>query len=65
MAVEGDLGSSTDVTMVETTDGKTLAGFVVSEEGGSSMMRTADTVGRPFEIERGKVKSKRRSRRCR
>ena len=35
-----------DVTMVQTKDGKSFAGFVVREEGGKLVMRTADTVGR-------------------
>jgi putative heme-binding domain-containing protein len=50
-----------DVTMIETTDGNTLAGFVVSEEGGVLKMRTADTIGRAFEVEKSKVKKRTKS----
>jgi putative heme-binding domain-containing protein len=50
-----------DVTIVETSDGQTLAGFVVSEEGNVLKMRTADTVGRAFEVEKSKVKKRTKS----
>jgi putative heme-binding domain-containing protein len=50
-----------DVTMIETTDGQTLAGFVVSEQGNMLKMRTADTVGRAFEVEKSKVKKRTKS----
>jgi putative heme-binding domain-containing protein len=49
------------VTVVETTDGQTLAGFVVSEEGNVLRMRTADVIGRAFEVEKGKVKKRTKS----
>jgi putative heme-binding domain-containing protein len=50
-----------DVTMIETTDGKTLAGFIVREEGDKLVMRTADTVGRSFEVPKAQVKSRQKS----
>ena len=50
-----------DVTLVETTDGTTMAGFVVSEDGAVLKMRTADTTGRAFEIEKSKVKKRTKS----
>jgi putative heme-binding domain-containing protein len=50
-----------DVTMVQTKDGKAFAGFVVREEGGKLVMRTADTVGRSFEVEATNIKSKDKS----
>jgi putative heme-binding domain-containing protein len=50
-----------EMTMVQTKDGKSLAGFVVREEGGKLVMRTADTVGRQFEVESANVKSKEKS----
>ena len=53
-----------DVTMVQTKDGKAFAGFVVREQGGKLVMRTADTVGRSFEVPRRTSRAK-RSRRSR
>lgn len=50
-----------DVTLIETTDGGTLAGFVVSEDGPVLKMRTADTTGRAFEVEKSKVKKRTKS----
>ena len=50
-----------DVTMVQTKDGKSFAGFVVREEGGKLAMRTADTVGRAVRSGLGNVKSKEKS----
>ena len=50
-----------EMTMVQTKDGKSLAGFVVREEGGKLFMRTADTVGRQFEVPAANVKSKEKS----
>jgi putative heme-binding domain-containing protein len=50
-----------EVTMVQTKDGKAFAGFVVREEGGKLAMRTADTVGRQFEVASASVKSKEKS----
>jgi hypothetical protein len=38
-----------------------MAGFVVSEEGTVLKMRTADTTGRAFEVEKSKVKKRTRS----
>lgn len=50
-----------EMTMVQTKDGKSFAGFVVREEGGKLSMRTADTVGRQFEVASANVKSKEKS----
>ena len=50
-----------DVTMVQTKDGKAFAGFVVREQGGTLVMRTADTVGRSFEVPSTNIKSKEKS----
>ena len=50
-----------DVTMIETTDGNTVAGFVVREEGDKLVMRTADTVGRQFDVSKAKVKKRTKS----
>jgi putative heme-binding domain-containing protein len=50
-----------DVTIVETADGNTLAGFVVSEDGPALKMRTADTVGRAFEVPKNTVKRRTKS----
>ncbi len=50
-----------DVTMIETTDGHTVSGFVVREEGDKLVMRTADTMGRQFEVAKAKVKKRTRS----
>jgi putative heme-binding domain-containing protein len=50
-----------DVTMVQTKDGKAFAGFVVREESGKLVMRTADTVGRSFEVAAANIKSKDKS----
>jgi putative heme-binding domain-containing protein len=50
-----------DVTMVETKDGKSLAGFVVREDGGKLIMRTADEMGRSFEVPAANVKNRTKS----
>jgi len=50
-----------EVTMVQTKDGKAFAGFVVREEGGKLAMRTADTVGRQFEVASANIKTKEKS----
>jgi putative heme-binding domain-containing protein len=50
-----------EVTMVQTKDGKAFAGFVVREEGGKLAMRTADTVGRQFDVDSANIKSKEKS----
>jgi putative heme-binding domain-containing protein len=50
-----------DVMMIQTTDGQSMAGFVVREEGDKLVMRTADTVGRTFEVPKGKVKNRQKS----
>ena len=50
-----------DVTMIETTDGKTVAGFVVREQGDLLVMRTADIVGRQFDVPKASVKKQTKS----
>jgi putative heme-binding domain-containing protein len=50
-----------DVTMIETTDGNTVSGFVVREEGDKLVMRTADTVGRQFDVAKGRVRKRTKS----
>jgi len=50
-----------DVTLIETTDGKSFAGFVVREEGDKLVMRTADVAGRPFEVLKQQIKSRQTS----